>query len=188
MFNTNAKTTWIPYKIPPTPVPETGKQYALSFSSDATPEKNPSQFLRWAVVEGGEGGEGCVGLNLYTKTVGVPPESTTQVWIGAGTVADIIPDGLDPINGKLIASSGSGQVWARVTIDGQTGDIQSVEVNGGAAPPNTGTSRRIILGSYQISESSAQVSNFACGSVYANICRNWFASSSPFYSISLFRQ
>jgi hypothetical protein len=52
MFNQNAKTTWIPYKIPPTPVPEEGKQYALSFSSDATPDKNPSQFLRWQEVGG----------------------------------------------------------------------------------------------------------------------------------------
>jgi hypothetical protein len=38
---------WTPYKIPPCPTPEAGQFYSLSFNQDATPEKNPSQFLEW---------------------------------------------------------------------------------------------------------------------------------------------
>jgi hypothetical protein len=53
MFNSSAP--WIPYKIPPTPVPAAGKQYALSFSGNATPAKNPSQFLQWREVGSGSG-------------------------------------------------------------------------------------------------------------------------------------
>jgi len=45
-----SNTPWIPYKIPPTPVPKEGVQYALSFANNATPTKNPSQFLEWQEV------------------------------------------------------------------------------------------------------------------------------------------
>jgi hypothetical protein len=46
----NTSSPWVPYKIPPTPIPESGKTYALSFSDNAVPAKNPSQFLQWKEV------------------------------------------------------------------------------------------------------------------------------------------
>jgi hypothetical protein len=48
-FNQAANTSapWVPYKIPPTVPSEDGRNYGLSFSKNADPNKNPSQFLEW---------------------------------------------------------------------------------------------------------------------------------------------
>ena len=133
---------------------------------------------------GGGGGDSCVGLALYTKTVG----TTTQVWISAGTVGGELPSGFDPEEGKNIANSGSGDVWAEVNISGSTGDIVSVSVTGGAStPPNSSTSFRYTLGYYFYDAGTPQIANYGCGSVTAAICRNWFATSSPFYQVTFFR-
>ncbi len=51
MFNTRPQAPWVPFTIPPCPTPVGGKQYALSFSGNAVPTKNPSQFLEWQEVE-----------------------------------------------------------------------------------------------------------------------------------------
>lgn len=51
MNTSNTSSGWVPYKIPPCPIPVSGKQYALSFSENAVPTKNPSQFLEWQEVE-----------------------------------------------------------------------------------------------------------------------------------------
>jgi hypothetical protein len=136
-----------------------------------------------------EGGGGdCFGLALYTKTVGTPPNTTTEVWVGAGTVAGQLPSGFDPEEGKNIASSGSGSVWAEVNIDGTTGDIVSVAVTGGGTTPNnTDTSFYYALGYYEYDGVSASVTNYGCGSLDATICRNWFAAEAPFYGVTINR-
>jgi hypothetical protein len=51
MFNTRPQAPWVPFTIPPCPTPVGGKQYALSFSGNAVPTKNPSQFLEWQEVD-----------------------------------------------------------------------------------------------------------------------------------------
>jgi hypothetical protein len=137
---------------------------------------------------GGEDGESCIGLNLYTKTVGNPPNTTQQVWVGAGTVAGQLPSGFDPSEGKNIANSGSGDVWAEVNINGNTGEIVSVEVDGGSATPNnTNSSFYYTLGFYKYENGNPSVVNYGCGSVTVAICRNWFATNPPFYTVTFFR-
>jgi hypothetical protein len=134
------------------------------------------------------GGDSCVGLALYIKTVGTPPNTTQQVWVGAGTVAGQVPSGFDPADGKSIANSGSGDVWAEVNIDVSNGNITSVAVNGGGSTPqNTDSSFYISLGSYSYTNGTPRVSNFGCGSVYATICRIPFRSQAPFYKAALWR-
>lgn len=46
----STKANWFPYTIPPTPTRSPNDFYALTFSEDATPLKNPSQFLNWKKV------------------------------------------------------------------------------------------------------------------------------------------
>jgi hypothetical protein len=134
------------------------------------------------------GGGECNGLGLYTKTVGTPPNTTTQVWVGAGTVAGKLPNGFDAADGKNIASSGSGDVWAEVNINQSTGEITSVAVNAGGNTPNsTNTTSYYTLGHYEYEGTAATVTNYGCGSIDAIICRNWFAISSPFYGLTLTR-
>jgi len=133
------------------------------------------------------GGGACVGLALYTKTVavGVPPVALQQVWIGAGTVAGQLPSGLDPMEGKLIASDGSGDVWAVLNINGDTGEIVSTTIEGGTSIlDNPNTSFHYPLGHYEYNESGgASITNYGCGSINAAICRNWFTASPPFYGV-----
>ncbi len=136
----------------------------------------------------GGGDSGCAGLALYTKTVGTPPNTTTQVWVGAGTVNGELPSGFDPIDGKNIANGGSGDVWAEVNINGETGEIISAVVNGGGnTPENTDTSFYYTLGHYQYDGNIPSIMNYGCGGIDVTICRNWFALEAPFYGVSLTR-
>jgi hypothetical protein len=131
------------------------------------------------------GGGSCIGLALYKKTV---ENTTTQVWIGAGTVAGGLPSGFDPSEGKSIASGGSGNVWAEVNIDQYTGEIISVAVTGGASTPNnTETSFYYTIGYYEYDGNSATVTNYGCGSIDVTVCRNWFAAEAPFYGVTMTR-
>lgn len=146
----------------------------------------PSEGSYYEAVSGGGN---CVGLALYTKTVGIEPDITTQVWVDAGTVAGQLPDDFDPIDGKLIATGGSGDVWAFIEINENTGEIVSRGVSGGGFKPNnTNTNFYYGLGSYTYGEGgSVNISNYGCGSVDVNVCRNWFRSTPPFYGVSFSR-
>ena len=139
-------------------------------------------------IDRGGGGDNCVGLALYTKVVGSGVSTTTQVWIGAGTVAGDLPSDFDPADGKSIAGSGSGSVWAGVNINGTTGDVVSVAVNGGGTTPNdSDTSFYYTLGNYSYTDGVPTITNYGCGSLNVNICRNWFVATAPFFSVSFVR-
>lgn len=150
-------------------------------------QDDPVAKLNLPSIGGGDG-TSCIGLALYAKTVGTPPNTTQQVWIGAGAVAGQLPSGFDPSEGKFIASGGSGNVWAEVNINGQTGGIVSVAVaGGGGTPSNTNTSFYYALGYYEYVEDSASVTNYGCGSVAVYVCRRWFVSSPPYYGVTFER-
>jgi uncharacterized coiled-coil protein SlyX len=138
------------------------------------------------VLQGG-GGSSCIGLNLYTRTT---EGGDSEVWVGAGTIAGQVPAGFDPAEGKLVASNGSGYVWAEINIRGDTGEITSVEVDsGGSVPEDNGSLFYYTMGYYEYTGSppTASVTNYGCGSLSATICRNWFASASPYYGVTIFR-
>ena len=137
---------------------------------------------------GGGGGSQCVGLALYVKTVGTAPDTTQQVWVGAGTIAGQLPSNFDETSGKSIASGGSGNVWAEVNINDETGEIVSVAVSGGGATPeSTDTSFYYALGYYEYNDGIPAVINYACGSIDVTVCRNWFAVEAPFYGVNMNR-
>lgn len=139
--------------------------------------------------EGG-GGESCVGLALYTKTVGTPPNTTTQVWVSAGAVAGELPSGFDPIEGKVIATGGSGYVAVLVTINQSNGTIASVQVNGGYSsfPDDNNTDYYYVLGYYEYESNEVNYSNYGCGSIEVRVCRRYFTNDSDNpYSASLSR-
>jgi hypothetical protein len=144
------------------------------------------------IPETGEGGGGaaCVGLALYVQSVttGDPPTTEQQVWIGAGTVNGELPSGFDAANGKNIANSGAGNVWAEININQETGEIVSVAVTGGSStPPNNDTTYYYTLGYYAYDGDTPTVTNYGCGSLEVRICRNWFAAESPFYGVTVSR-
>jgi hypothetical protein len=139
--------------------------------------------LKW-LPYGEGGGSACIGLVLYTKTI----ETSQQVWISAGTVAGELPSGFDPTDGKNIANAGSGNVWAEVNIDGQTGEIVSIDVEKGTSTPeNTDTAFYYTLGYYEYDSGTPNITNYGCGGIEVRICRNWFAAESPFYGVTLTR-
>jgi hypothetical protein len=131
---------------------------------------------------------GCTGLNIYSKTVGTPPDTVQQVWVGVGTIAGQTPDGFNPTDGKLIAVGGTGNVWAEVEIDGDTGEINSLNVDGGGTTPeNTDTKFYYTLGYFEFGTNSVTITNYGCGGIEVTICRNWFAYEAPFYGVTLAR-
>lgn len=137
---------------------------------------------------GSGGGDNCVGLALYAKVVGSGVSATTQVWIGAGTVAGDLPSGFDPAEGKSIASGGSGNVWAEVNINETTGDIVSIAVTGGGTTPNdSDTSFYYTLGNYSYTDGTPTITNYGCGSLDVTVCRNWFTPEAPFYGVTINR-
>lgn len=138
----------------------------------------PSVFGDTQITEAAASAD-CIGLALYTKTVG----ENTQVWIGAGTIAGDLPSGFDPTEGKFIASSGSGLVFAEIGIN-NSGEITSRSVQSGGY---TSDSKRYLLGNYVYNQGTPTVTNFGCGTIDASICRNWYASEEPFYSVLLTR-
>lgn len=134
-----------------------------------------------------EAGDSCIGLALYKKTVGTGNNTSTQVWISAGTVAGNLPSGFDPAEGKVIASGGSGYVAALVTIDQSDGTITSVDIDGGYSSfPDDGN--YYVLGYYEYDGNTATVSNYGCGSLNVDVCRRFYVSddNGPF-SVSISR-
>ena len=135
-------------------------------------------------AEGGGGEAPCIGLNLYVRIV----QEDQEVWVGAGTIAGQLPSNFDETSGKSIASGGSGNVWAEVNINDDTGEIVSVAVSGGGATPeNTYTSFYYALGYYEYNDGIPAVINYACGSIDVTVCRNWFAVEAPFYGVNMNR-
>lgn len=119
----------------------------------------------------------CIGLALYVKN--------GNVWIGAGTVNGELPSGFDPIDGKSIANGGSGYVWVEIEIDPDNGVIEDTNFeSGGNIPANTDTTFIYTLGYYEYNGDSPSVTNYGCGGITAVICRNWFATKSPFYGLT----
>lgn len=107
----------------------------------------------------------------------------SSVWVSAGLIGGEVPDGFDQIDGKFIASSGSGIVSAKIVVDQNNGSISSRSVvRNSSQPPNTNTTFYYPLGYYSYS-GSLSITNYGCGSVYVSLCRNWFAATSPFYGV-----
>jgi hypothetical protein len=132
-------------------------------------------------IGGGDTGPSCVGLALYVK-------NATQVWVGAGTINGELPSGFNAQDGKSVASSGSGQVWAEIDINENTGAITSVQVNSGSnTPSNTDTKFYYSLGAYSYSESSPTITNYGCGSIEVSLCRNWFVAEPPYFTVNVSR-
>jgi hypothetical protein len=141
---------------------------------------------------GSGGGGGCNGFGLEVRTVeGGEPDGPPQyeVWAGPGTINGDLPPGFDQTEGRIIAGSGSGNVWAEVNVSQTTGDVVSVAVSGGGSTPqNSDTAYYYTLGNYAFSGTGAPtVTNYGCGSVDVRVCRNWFAATSPYYGVSVTR-
>lgn len=131
------------------------------------------------------------GFGLYKKQI-VDEESQSilgdEVWIGGGVINGQFPDGFDSVAGKLLANSGSGFVWAKIKINEDTGAIELYEINSGASIPS-GENYEFYygLGFYSYNGNFATVTNYGCGSLDVNVCRNWFVTSPPFYGVSISR-
>ena len=163
--------------VPLAPIPLSPSNYfpprPLDLKPDITPPPSPTT------------GQGtCIGLNLYTKTV----NSSVQVWIGGGVVGGVLPTGFTFSEGKFVASGGSGEVYVELTIDENTGELESVIIDKrSSAPPNTSTKFHYALGYYEYIDGRPEINNYSCGSVDYSICRSWFSSQPPFYRVTFYR-
>lgn len=109
----------------------------------------------------------------------------TASTLGGGSSEDLgFAEGDDPP--YLLTPSGSGGfVWGGITVDQTDGTITSRFLDIGASvPEDTATEFYVEIGSYVIDADTLTVSNSRYGPINATICRNWFASESPFYGLS----
>ena len=138
---------------------------------------------------GGGGGGGCFGFGLEVRTVEDSDPPQYEVWANPCTINGDLPPGFDNSEGRIIAGSGSGNVWAEVNVSQTTGDVVSVAVDGGSSTPaNSDTAYYYTLGNYSFSGTGTPtVTNYGCGSVDVRVCRNWFAAVSPYYGVSVTR-
>ncbi len=113
MNTSNTSAPWVPYKIPPCPTPEEGKTYALSFSDNAVPSKNPSQFLQWKEIGFPEGSN--LGDILYWD----PAAGDEGAWIVLAAPSD---------EGSIIYWNGDG--WSFLSPPSGQG-LKVLTANGG---------------------------------------------------------
>jgi len=127
-------------------------------------------------------------INSTICALGLYKYNNREVWISAGTIAGEVPSDLDSRYGKFIASSGYGFVWATIEVTQGKGEIDERKINSGTpAPENTDTEFHYLLGYYEFTEEGLSVTNYGCGNVEALICRNSFASQTPFFGATLTR-
>jgi len=170
-----------------------GQDVRFAISGQVLTTEEEAQFGNINYIDlGGEGS--CEGLHLYTKTIGTDPNIVKQVWVSSGSVGDEVPDGLDPLEGKLIAQDGFGYVWVKITINENNGEITSIEFDRSETIPSAEQASQdyFILGYYKYEEdqngnSILNISNYGCGSLNVEICRQWFVLVPPFYKINLYR-
>jgi hypothetical protein len=161
-----------------------GQEVRFALNGQVLTPEEANEFGNINYIEFGGGGVSCVGLALYAQTIG----TTTSVWISSGTIAGQIPIGMDSIIGQFISSAGSGQVWAEIIINPTNGDLVSVGIGSGSSVPSGSSSNfYYALGAYTFNGSSPTITNYGCGSLNVNICRNWFATEEPFYGVSFTR-
>jgi hypothetical protein len=120
------------------------------------------------------------GLGLYVKG--------NDVWVRAGTIDNEFPDGFNAMDGKFIASYGDGYVLAKVTINESTGEIEDTDViSSNSLPEDTTTVFYTPLGRYEYryinSAEVPYVVTYECGSISVLVCRNWYTTEPPLYTV-----
>jgi len=130
-------------------------------------------------------GGGCYGFEL---TAGGTP-SALKVNVSSALIAGQEPSGFTE-GSKEFSVSSSGVIYAQITVNSTTGAITGRALNyGSSTPANTATVFHEQIGTYTVTGTgnarAVSVSNSRCGSVYVNICRNWYAATAPFYGVSI---
>jgi len=170
-----------------------GEDVRFTISGQVLTPEEEAQFGDINYIDlGGDGS--CNVLNLYTKNFGTAPDPIVkQVWVDSGSVGNEIPSGFDPLEGKLIAQDGFGYVWVKVDINEINGEITAVSVDRSETiPADTNTTFYYLLGYYKYEEdtngnSIVTISNYGCGSLNVEICRQWFVLNPPFYKVNIYR-
>jgi len=81
-----------------------------------------------------------------------------------------------------VASLSGQMIFIVVTLNGTDGTYTAEVQNGGTFPDATDTEKAIYLGS--ISDEGG-ITQGACGPLSVTVCRDWYASSAPFFNISV---
>lgn len=118
----------------------------------------------------------------------VEVEEGTQIRINSSTLAggsstDLgFSPGDDP---PYLLPPAAGVVQGGISINGATGEITSrwIEIKPSLSP-NTDTTFYVEIGTIGNDGSTWHVANSRYGPIDARICRNWFASSAPFYGVT----
>lgn len=116
--------------------------------------------------------------------------NATKIRVWASTIASRYPTGFQPGDNPayLLSPSGNtGYVYGGVSINTTTGEIveNGVWVGiGSSVPANTSDTFYVMIGSYSKTGEQYVVSNARYGPINFTACRDWYASSAPFWGAS----
>lgn len=147
-----------------------------------TPESKKLEFLASAPMEA---------FQLYSF-----PDSSgnLEVWLSPGAVDNDVgsdlrsgyqdPDGNNPVGGWKIASNGQGRVWIQITTDND--GITDIAIqSGNSVPDNTTYNFYFLIAEYEYDGEFVIFPWSSSGNRTTTLCRNWWAASPPYFSVSL---
>lgn len=119
----------------------------------------------------------------------IPGEEANEIDVLESSIGSEIPSGFAEGRKTFVASGTGGYIYARVAVS-NSGEISSVGLLSGSSVPNdTNTVYHAPIGWYAVEGTAPNITvtmgNLRYGPVNVTICRDWFASSSPYYGVSL---
>lgn len=123
---------------------------------------------------------------IVTTSTGPSPVPKIRVvasTIAGGTSADLgFANGDDP---PYLLTPSTGKVFGGITINSATGAVTSRFLNlAGAIPADSNTTFYVEIGTVGFVSGNWIVSNSRYGPITAQICRNWFNATAPFWSVT----
>jgi hypothetical protein len=117
-----------------------------------------------------------------------------EVWLSPGAVDNDVgsdlrfgyqdPDDDNPVGGWKIDSNGQGLVWIRITTDNDRVTDREIQ-SGNSVPENTTYNFYFLIGEYEYDGESVFFPWNNTGNKTTTLCRNWWAASPPYFTVSL---
>jgi hypothetical protein len=158
---------------------EIGKENGISANGDTIgPYDGPE------TVTAGGGGDGGVEMPFELFSTG-----GNKLKIRESTVSGEVPDGFADGVKEFTVSTGSGVIYAKLTIDDTEGSVVSVTLEQASEMPvDAPPIYHEQIGSFTVTGSGAaaeiSANNLRFGPIPVTICRNWFTAEAPFHGVT----
>lgn len=119
----------------------------------------------------------CGSFRLFAKVA--EGATNPDLFVSEGAAGN---DTIDETELGSLESNKDKNVYLKVTLDDTDGTYDSEVVAESGDPESDDVTTYCLLGSV---DDKGTISQSACGPVSITVCRNWFASESPYYGITV---